>query len=83
VVVHNTRKFGFPEFCGSYAPLNLNISQYILLKQLVIKQCSVVADILDFRLTQNKNFAKDYPMAIHSQFWFNQLSSFIEKNVFR
>jgi hypothetical protein len=29
------RKFWSPEFCGSYAPLNLKISRNILLKQLV------------------------------------------------
>ena len=34
-VVHITRKFWSPEFCGSYAPLNLEISQNLLLKQLV------------------------------------------------
>jgi hypothetical protein len=28
--------------------------------------------------TKHKNLAKDYPMAINSQFWFNQLYSFIE-----
>jgi hypothetical protein len=27
VVVHITRKFWFPNFCGSYAPLNLRISR--------------------------------------------------------
>ena len=34
-VVHITRKFWLPEFCWSYAPLNLEISQNLLLKQLV------------------------------------------------
>ena len=33
--MHITRKFWSPEFCGSYAPLNLEISRNILLKQLV------------------------------------------------
>jgi hypothetical protein len=35
VVVHITRKYWSPKFCGSYAPLNLKISRNILLKQLV------------------------------------------------
>jgi hypothetical protein len=35
VVVHITSKFWSPEFCGSYAPLNLAISRNLLLKQLV------------------------------------------------
>jgi hypothetical protein len=34
VVVHFTRIFWSPEFCGSYAPLNLEISRNLLLKQL-------------------------------------------------
>jgi hypothetical protein len=34
-IVHITRKFWSPEFCGSYAPLNWEISQNLLLKQLV------------------------------------------------
>ena len=33
--MHITRKFWSPKFCGSYAPLNLNIFRNILLKQLV------------------------------------------------
>ena len=33
--MHITRKFWSPEFCGSYAPLNLKISRNILLKLLV------------------------------------------------
>ena len=35
LVVHITSKFWSPEFCGSYAPLNLEISRNLLLKQLV------------------------------------------------
>ena len=34
--MHITRKCWSPEFCGSYAPLNLEISWNLLLKQLVI-----------------------------------------------
>ena len=33
--MHITRKFWSPEFCGSYAPLNLEISWNLLMKQLV------------------------------------------------
>ena len=33
--MHITRKFWSPKFCGSYAPLNLEISWNLLLKQLV------------------------------------------------
>ena len=33
--MHITRKFWSPEFCRSYAPLNLKISRNLLLKQLV------------------------------------------------
>ena len=35
VVVYITRKFLSPEFCGSYAPLNLEICRNVLLKQLI------------------------------------------------
>ena len=35
VVVHITRKLWSPKFCGSYTPLNLEISRNLLLKQLV------------------------------------------------
>jgi hypothetical protein len=35
VVVHITRKFWSPKFCGSYAPLNLEIFRNFRLKQLV------------------------------------------------
>jgi hypothetical protein len=38
VVVHITRKFWLPEFCGSNAPLNLEISRNLPLKQLVSDQ---------------------------------------------
>ena len=55
VVVHITRKFWSPEFCGGYAPLNLEISRNLLLKQLVSATPLKLLNRISWNLVGNKD----------------------------
>jgi hypothetical protein len=59
--VHITRKCWSPEFCGSYVPLNLEISQHLLLKQLV----SAISLKLLKRIFRRSTF----PGNMHNYIW--------------
>ena len=53
--MHITRKFWSPEFCMSYAPLNLEISRHLLLKQLVRSTPVKLLNHISWNLVGNKD----------------------------
>ena len=54
LVVHIPRKLWSPDFCGSYAPLKLEISRNILLKQLVITTSLKLLNRISWHLVGSK-----------------------------
>ena len=69
--MHITRKFLSPEFCGSYAPLNLKISRNLILKQLVSATPLKLLNRISWNLVGSKDTICTFfcSFAYYQKFW--------------